>query len=349
VNSIPGLYFAYTLTLTVLAIMSTTALTDCRVAEPTSISSCLSEDDRAFEVGYIFVYCVTGAGVVALLVRELIQAVANFKGYVKDHENWLELILIVLTGAYLIALHLQPSISPHFGALATLLSWMLFTLLLGRFPSIGIYIYMSVHVTKLLVAFLLFFSSVMFGFALAFHMLLPNHTPFDNMFTSIFKVLVMMSGEFEFESNFLWDAVEGKGSNGTTQFVFLLFFFTVSIVISNLIIGLTVNETEILFKTAGAMRMQKTLLQIIGLENIYIKETALPRHAPEGLRKRMIRGTQGGRIRRLFKLLVLGLTAKTKILTYSYRVALGEQRPRIMALYQLVSIFRVFQKSLPSL
>jgi hypothetical protein len=51
--------------------------------------------------------------------------------------------------------------APHFGAIAILLAWIELTLLMGRFSSIGIYVYMSVHVTKMLITFFLFYATVL--------------------------------------------------------------------------------------------------------------------------------------------------------------------------------------------
>ncbi len=39
--------------------------------------------------------------------------------------------------------------------------------------------------------------------------------------------------------------------------MFVLFFFMVSIIVSNLIIGLTVSKTEELFREAGVMKNEK--------------------------------------------------------------------------------------------
>ena len=56
-----------------------------------------------------------------------------------------------------------------------------------RFPAFGIYVYMSVHVTKMLVAFLLFYATFLLGFTFAFHLLLPNNMSFNTPFTSFMK------------------------------------------------------------------------------------------------------------------------------------------------------------------
>ena len=77
----------------------------------------------------------------------------------------------------------------------------------------------------------------------------------------------MMIGEFELEDYFIWEAVEPEGSYVTTQILFVLFLVFVSIVIANLLVGLTVSKTEELFKEAGVIRLEKTVLQIVGQVN----------------------------------------------------------------------------------
>ncbi len=53
---------------------------------------------------------------------------------------------------------------------------------------LGIYIYMSVHVIRLLLLFFLVYSTTLLAFAFAFHLLLPSNPNFDNPFTSLLKV-----------------------------------------------------------------------------------------------------------------------------------------------------------------
>ena len=125
------------------------------------------------------------------------------------------------TLAYLTFLYTDYAKAPHFGAVAVFLAWMELTLLTGRqisipalliaftslmvdlkfnyqstfmpkwntfrFPAFGIYVYMSVHVTKMLVAFLLFYATFLLGFTFAFHLLLPDNAAFDTPYTSFMK------------------------------------------------------------------------------------------------------------------------------------------------------------------
>ena len=60
--------------------------------------------------------------------------------------------------------------------------------------------------------------------------------------------------------------------NYVSQFVFVLFFFLVSIVISNLLIGMTVNRTEAVEAAALSLRLERTLNQIVSLEDFLMKD-----------------------------------------------------------------------------
>ena len=217
-----------------------------------------------FWVLYITTWSLFGL----ICIREMCQAYSNWCRYVFDKENWLEILMLALTSGYLATLLSNPNVSAHLGALSLLIAWADFALLIGRFPNIGIYIYMSIHIMKKIVTILLSFTPVLLGFAFAFRILIPNSDSFDNIFISVLKVLVMMIGEFDFEDNFRSEKVgEIGGSNITTQLVFILFLFVVSIVISNLLIGLTVNETDIVFKSALGMRLERAFSQIVAVED----------------------------------------------------------------------------------
>ncbi len=61
-------------------------------------------------------------------------------------ENVLEVSIIVLTLSYSLVLFSDMKSAAHLGSIAVFLSWIELTLLLGRFPTMGIYIYMSFHV-----------------------------------------------------------------------------------------------------------------------------------------------------------------------------------------------------------
>jgi hypothetical protein len=111
---------------------------------------------RSFNVLFI----LTGFGTVLLALRELLQAIFSWKSYSRSRENILEFVIIVTAFSYLVAINTwlptaYLSLARHLAAWSVFFGWLELTMLIGRFPSIGIYIYMSVHVIKTLLLFIL--------------------------------------------------------------------------------------------------------------------------------------------------------------------------------------------------
>ena len=66
----------------------------------------------------------------------------------------------------------------------------------------------------------------------------------------------------------LSDSIKSKvrdDSVGTVQIMFALFVFFVSIIIANLIIGLTVSQIDDLYNEARAIRLEKLVTQVISM------------------------------------------------------------------------------------
>ena len=182
---------------------------------------------------------------------------------------------------------------------------------------------------------------IVIGFACSFHLLLPSTNSFDQLWISMLKCLVMMSGEFEFDDTFTTDSIESaavdnlprfelsqcmlncsRKSDGlgltdsslilfianctekclkdqsnlnvnvTPQIVFILFFFLVSIVIANLLIGLTVNRTDEVEKASVGLRLERTLLQVRSIEDFLLEKMANSRLLPRNFKSWLINMTQ---------------------------------------------------------
>jgi len=80
--------------------------------------------------------------------------------------------------------------------------------------------------------------------------------------------------------------------NVTPQLVFILFFFLVSIVIANLLIGLTVNRTDDVEKASVVLRLERTLNQIIAIEDFLLDKMAKSRFLPDKVKEWLINMTQ---------------------------------------------------------
>ena len=291
----------YALSLTTLALVSSKVVNDCHgeaaelnTTTAVGIQSCLGASNSFTAKRCFFAFHIlTGLFTLVLLLREFIQACRSFDRHWKSGENWLELTMIALTVAYMTLIFYDVRVSSHLGAVCVFLAWIDLTLLVGRFPSVGIYIIMSFEIMVPILTFFLVFSTTLLAFAFSFYLLLPLHDAFGNPLGSLVKVLVMMVGEFDYESNFIWDAVDTtREGNGTAQVLFITFYFMISIILSNLIIGLTVNQTEMLFKQAGVIRLGKTVKQIVGIEDILFRSKST--YMPATIRNNLLKHTQLG-------------------------------------------------------
>ena len=196
-----------------------------------------NEKNWMYAITFYFLGIFSFLGFCFIAGRELWQAMNNFGQYVRSYENIMECALITATGGYFASLIMYPLYSVQFGAWSILLSWLELMLMLGRIPSIGLYVYMSVNVFKTLMKFLMVFSPLLVAFGVSFHILLPSKVSFVNLPVAILKTLAMMSGEFNVKGNFVWEESKEDFGHVTTQAFFLLFFLFVSIVIANLLIG----------------------------------------------------------------------------------------------------------------
>ena len=150
-------------------------------------------------------------------------------------------------------------------ALLVLASWINFTsslrfLLLGKFYCLGNYIAMLTHVAKKVAIFFGLYAAVLYGFTLAFH--LTMHDEFDNPF-GITKTLAMMTGELDFGDTF-------GDKDKYRQLLLAIFVISVTIVISNLLVGLTVSDVAQLLEQAKMDGMEFKLEQIVNMDNSWV-------------------------------------------------------------------------------
>ena len=142
--------------------------------------------------------------------------------------------------------------------------------------------------------FVLIFALFLLGFAISFFMLVQNQSPFDTFGRSFAKSLIMMIGEFEYEGIFdLWDervdtdtcicgpscpnqetdpepCIAWNSVNFyhyTMYVMFVLFVITMTIIVSNMLVGLAVDDIKAVQDTAV---LQRQALKIkLALEAIY--------------------------------------------------------------------------------
>ena len=147
-------------------------------------------------------------------------------------------------------------------ALLVLLSWINFTaslrfLLLGKHYCLGNYISMLTQVAKKVALFFLLYVPVLVGFTIAFYLTIPDD--FDNPIR-ITKTLAMMIGELDFGDTF-------GDKDFFRNMLFFAFALAVTVVISNLLIGLTVSDVAELLEKAKMEGMEFKLKQITQMDS----------------------------------------------------------------------------------
>ena len=238
--------------------------------------------NNGWKILHVFTFVFT----CIILFREGMQLLSRKFKYLKSKENILELFSLIFAFTYLILISLTGKLICEWeqaaGSIALFLAWLEMSLMIGRLPSVGIYIYMSVNVIKQLLKFFSVYFTILMAFACAFNVILPKSPTFENLLTSFLKVIVMMIGEYDFGDNFTMDNINQQGDsegpmdaayirNVITQLLFISLVSVVSITIANLIIGLTVQNIAELQRNAGTYKLSKTIDQIKETEEVFIK------------------------------------------------------------------------------
>jgi uncharacterized membrane protein len=164
--------------------------------------------------------------------------------YIKSWENWIELLLIIVTFTSCSSLVDSIKVNRHLFAIAILLGWFELVLLLGALPLLSVQTEMLKRVSLTFLKYMAGYIVLILAFAFSFYIIfeedvqVDNAVHFTNPFISILKTAVMFAGEFEV-SNLPFDNLPG-----TSHVIFLLFVFFVTIVLLNLLNGLAVGDTK---------------------------------------------------------------------------------------------------------
>ena len=292
-----GIYIAFVLCLTSMAAMQTWMVLDfdekdggkthdeCAVnnsfADICWYDRIYEETNQTIRMSFDGVYYVVCVFTGLLVMRETVQAIYSWNHYKKSREDLLEFVMLITITSYLLAIRFGPRvINTHLGCWSIFMAWIEMTMLVGRFPAIGIYVFMFTNVIRTVLLFLMVYSPAMIAFSMAFHILLPHQTLFSNPLMAMLKTGVMMIGELEFSDSFTWAAAAAEGAQVSCQVLFVLFLIFLTIIIMNLLLGLTVSKTEELFKTAGLIRLEKTAKQISIIEDAFVHKPTIVQFLP---------------------------------------------------------------------
>lgn len=244
---------------------------------PMAVSNETQSSDKD-TCGILMVVKVTGYMLLAfnllLIAKELFQMAHSWVSYVSHWENWLQWLIIISVFPCVLHHHSADDISQdvltwqhHVAAIGIFLTWIELMMLVGRFPIFGLYVQMFTTVAINFAKFLLAYSCLLVAFSLSFGVLFPNYKSFRNVVWGLMKTVVMMSGELEFEDIFY--ATETPVLYPiTAHLIFLAFVLLVTVILTNLMVGLAVNDIQGLQQSAGLDRLVRQAELVAHLESM---------------------------------------------------------------------------------
>lgn len=116
-------------------------------------------------------------------------------------------------------------------------------------------------------SFLSAYCCLLVAFALSFNVLFSTYPPFQSLPWTLLKTITMMSGELEFEDIFYGETAIRYPV--TSHFMFLTFVILVTIILTNLLVGLAVSDIQGLQASAGLDRLSRQADLVARLEGIF--------------------------------------------------------------------------------
>ncbi|KAI8425109.1 hypothetical protein MSG28_006961 [Choristoneura fumiferana] len=207
------------------------------------------------------------------LCKEIFQACLDWSAYIRQWENWLQCIIII--GVFLCTapnwemdngvIRSNTSGWQHdIAAVTIFFCWLELMMIIGRFPTFGLYVQMFTTVTVNFATFLLAYSCLLIAFGLAFSVLFSNYPAFQ-LPAGLVKTVMMMSGELEYEDIFYNNCTNSQIQYPLTAHgMFLIFVLLVTVILTNLLI-----PKELITSIYGMVASRKDTKRSIRKNNNY--------------------------------------------------------------------------------
>nr|XP_033333797.1 transient receptor potential cation channel protein painless-like [Megalopta genalis] len=190
---------------------------------------------------------------------KLLHVVTWPRCFVSNFRNWTELLLVILE--FLVLYDVGPV---SMAASVTLLSAWHLVVMMGQYSWLSTDIEILKTVSWNFLRFLAVYALLILAFAVAFFVLFHQNRNFVNLGRSMFKTIIMLTGEFDANE------MPFESYPFMSHLVFVLFVFLIVIVLLNLLNGLAVNDiTDILCK-AELVGLISRIGLISYVENIVI-------------------------------------------------------------------------------
>lgn len=149
--------------------------------------------------------------------------------------------------------------------MSVFLSWVLLVIYIRKLPFLGIYVVMFTNVLSTFCQFFMVFFLFIVAFALAFFALLQNQASFGTPWKAIMKTTVMMVGEMEYDSIFTENVLPYETSS---YILMALFIVLMTIITSNLLVGLAVDDIKVVLEQAELKRLGMQVKLVLTVETM---------------------------------------------------------------------------------
>ena len=249
---------------------------------------------------YIIIKCLLLFVTAVRMFTELFSIFKRTFGlYFKDYMNSVEWFLYGLTIYYLChnGVFVERNNSEYYysentahvcGSIAVFLSWINLLLFIKNVPKIGIYVMMLEHCFVTFMEFSIILVIFLSAFGITFNLLMGNKIPYQNWYVSILSILVIMTGEQEYQAIVLGDHPQEHDATdlnweNTNDMAFtneLLFpravcyiihtlcLIFMSILVMNLMIGLAVSDIDQINEVAQQQQLSVYIEENI-VDNLY--------------------------------------------------------------------------------
>lgn len=169
----------------------------------------------------------------------------------------------------------MPDWQYHVAAIVIFLVWLELMMIVGRFPMFGLYVQMFTKVAVNFAKFLLAYCCLLIAFGLSFGVLFNSYPAFKRIHWTLLKTITMMSGELEFEDIF-YDEKYPIQFPFTSHAMFFAFVILVTIILTNLLVGLAVSDIQGLQTSAGLDRLTRQVELVARLESLFFSKLLRP-------------------------------------------------------------------------
>ncbi|ODM86627.1 Transient receptor potential channel pyrexia [Orchesella cincta] len=228
------------------------------------------ESEAAFGSGTAASSVILHVFTAVMVIKELIEAKSTptYAIYINQIENWGQLLLII--SIYLLQLNLILSellptwLDYNLSIVPVTTSCLLIFGQLNKNPKLSLYLEMFRESLKDFGLLFLLFSPILFAFNLGFRMVMPLNEEFHLWPPwGLIKIEAMSTGEFNYDGIYDHEVVAIKVPK---NLLILAFIIMVSVVLTNLLIGLFVSDVKNLKDRARVCRFRTQLEQMFLME-----------------------------------------------------------------------------------